>query len=156
MVCLHLHPPLHLPDHLTQSQRVAAVHCGPVLTQAALWINIKHETSNVFELVRFTPWFSNRLKTYLRNDHATLCVHSKMFSQTTQILISHRLPCFCFWVVSSCGDVHSPLFYTVPSSQLAWQKWILAAEACTDTRRTGGLDSGPDSRAPEPREHLQA
>lgn len=36
MVGLSLHPSLHLSYHLTHSQRVTAVHGGPVLTHTAL------------------------------------------------------------------------------------------------------------------------
>lgn len=41
MIRLCLHPPLHLSDHLAYSQRVTAAHCGPVLTQTALWMNMQ-------------------------------------------------------------------------------------------------------------------
>lgn len=41
MIGLSLHPPLHLSHHLTQGQRVTAVHCGPVLTHITLWTHMQ-------------------------------------------------------------------------------------------------------------------
>lgn len=38
MIRLRLHPALHLSNHLTHSQRVTAVHCGPVFTHAASYL----------------------------------------------------------------------------------------------------------------------
>lgn len=43
MIDLSLHPALYLSYHLTHSQRVTAVHSGPVLTHAAL-LGQTHDT----------------------------------------------------------------------------------------------------------------
>lgn len=52
LVGLALHPPLHLSDHLTDGQGVAAVHRGPVLTDTALHTHTHTGPGHIWSLVK--------------------------------------------------------------------------------------------------------
>lgn len=137
MIRLSHHPPLHFSYHLTNSQRVTAAHCGPVLTHAALSINMHTHTG---ETDTESTW-----------DITNVFLEAFGFP-----FVGGSEGHICFIFCFPFTNTHSPGSCTSPWFRLAWRRWILAAEACRHTRRTGEPNSVPSSTAPEPRGRLQA